>query len=117
MRTIQFFKTVDGASPVEEFIDTLSSRVAQKVVWTFGIVKELPMVSEQYLKKLDGTDDIWEIRVALGGTAVRFLGFWEAGSLIILTNGFEKKSQKTPRAEIKIALQRKKEYQSRKNHG
>ncbi len=117
MRTITFYSTAEGKSPVQEFLDNLPARVAQKTLWTFKLVKEIPIVSEQYLKKLDGTDDLWEIRVDMGNHAVRFLGFWDAGNLIVLTNGFTKKSAKTPRTEVEIATRRKQEYLSRKPHG
>ena len=49
-----------------------------------------------------------------GGDAFRLLGFWDAGRLIILTNGFAKKTQKTPEREIKLAGQRKRDYLNRK---
>ncbi len=113
MRTIQFYQTTDKKSPVEEFLDSLNARVAQKVLWTFQVVKELENVPKQYLKKLDGTDNLWEIRVESSNTAIRFLGFWEEGNLILLTNGFIKKTQKTPRTEINLATERKAEYEQR----
>lgn len=117
MRTIQFYTTDENKSPVQEFLDTLPALMAQKTLWTFKLVKELPMIPEQYFKKLDGTDDLWEIRVDLGNNAVRFLGFWDAGNLIILTDGFVKKTQKTPRTEIAIATERKHNYLLRHNNG
>ena len=61
-----------------------------------------------------GTDDLWEVRAEFGGDAYRLLGFWDAGRLIILTNGFAKKTQKTPTREIEIAEQRKRDYLNRK---
>ena len=74
----------------------------------------MPMVPRQYFKKLEGTDDLWEVRANFGGDAYRLLGFWDAGRLIILTNGFAKKTQKTPAREIEIAEQRKRDYFNRK---
>lgn len=117
MRTIIFYKTVAGKSPIQEFLDQLPSRLARKTLWTFKLIKEIPVVSEQYFKKLNGTDELWEIRVGFSNHAVRFLGFWDEGNLIVLTNGFMKKTQKTPQTEIKIATQRKQDYLTRKNYG
>ncbi|HXV96890.1 MAG TPA: type II toxin-antitoxin system RelE/ParE family toxin, partial [Anaerolineae bacterium] len=57
--------------------------------------------------------DIWEVRVQFGGDIFRLLGFFAGSSLIILTNGFAKKSQKTPRQEMDLATRRKNEYLSR----
>ena len=67
-----------------------------------------------YFKKLEGADDLWEVRAEFGGDAFRLLGFWDAGRLIILTNGFAKKAQKTPAREMELAAQRKRDYVNRK---
>ncbi len=78
------------------------------------VIKEMPMVPRQYFKKLEGTVDLWEVRAEFGGDAFRLLGFWDAGNLVILTNGFAKKTQKTPAREMEIAEQRKRDYLDRK---
>lgn len=77
------------------------------------LVKELNPVPSQYFTKLVNTDDIWEVRVQTGGNIFRLLGFIEGDRLIILTNGFQKKAQKTPQNEIKLAESRKREHQGR----
>lgn len=74
----------------------------------------MDIVPVQYFKKLDGTDDIWEVRIDFGNNTFRLFGFFEKGNLIILTNGFAKKSQKAPQSETSLAEQRKKDYQSRR---
>ena len=56
------------------------------------LVRELPVVPRQYFKKLEGADELWEVRAEFGGDAFRLLGFWDAGRLIILTNAFAKKT-------------------------
>ena len=114
MREIQFYRNASGDCPVEEFLDGLPSKQVQKVAWVLRLVKELPLVPKQYFKKLEGTDDLWEVRAGFGGEAFRLLGFWDAGRLIILTNGFAKKTQKTPAREMELAAQRKRDYLNRK---
>jgi len=114
MREICFYRTASGECPVEEFLDNLGPKQAQKVAWTLQVVKELPMVPKQYFKKLEGTDDLWEVRAESGGDAFRLLGFWDAGRLVVLTNGFAKKTQKTPAREIELAERRKRDYLNRK---
>ncbi|HEX9928047.1 MAG TPA: type II toxin-antitoxin system RelE/ParE family toxin, partial [Pyrinomonadaceae bacterium] len=57
---------------------------------------------------------IWEVRVDFGNDAFRLLGFLDGGKMIVLTNGFAKKTQKTPASEISLAERRKKDYQSGK---
>jgi len=100
--------------PVEEFLDSLTGNQADKVTWTLSLVEELQIVPKQYFKKLTGTDDIWEVRNELGNDIFRLLGFFESSNLVILTNGFAKKTQKTPTNEIVIAVERKKDYLNRK---
>lgn len=114
MIEIRFYRTASGACPVEEFLDSLNAKPARKVLWVLKVVQELPRVPMQYLKKLEGTDDLWEVRAGFGGDAFRLPGYWNAGRLIILTNGFAKKAQKTPEREIALAEQRKRDHLSRR---
>lgn len=88
---------------MEEFLESLGAKQAQEVLWVLRAVRELPRVPQQYLKKLEGTGDLWEVRAESGGDAFRFLGFWDEGRLIILTDGSAKKTQKTPDREIALA--------------
>ena len=110
MYEVHFYKTATGKYPVEEFLDSLTSKQSQKVTWVLNLIEELPSVPQKYFKKLVNTDDIWEVRVAFGGNIFRLLGFVENGQLVMLNHAFQKKSQKTPRQEIKIAEQRKRDY-------
>lgn len=61
------------------------------------------------------TDNIWEVRVILASNIFRLLGFFDADNFVILTNGFVKKTQKTPMKEIRLAEKRKKDYLKRKD--
>lgn len=110
MREVQFFRRVDGSSPVEEFIDSLTDKQAQKVAWVLKLIEELDMIPAQNWKKLTNTDDIWEARIQFGGNIFRILGFENGGEFVVLTNGFAKKTQKTSKHEIELAEQRKKIY-------
>ena len=77
-------------------------------------VEDIERVPEQYLKRLAGTEEIWEVRAEFAGDAFRMLGFWDAGQLIMLTNAFAKKTQKTPEREITLAEARRREHLNRK---
>ena len=114
MRTVIFYRTASGSSPVKEFLDSLTGKQAQKVLWVLRIVEELPSVPRQYFKKLAGSDDLWEVRAQVGNNTFRLLGFFDSGQLVVLTNGFAKKSQKTPAREIELAERRKRDYLSRR---
>jgi phage-related protein len=109
MRGIRFFRLSQGC-PVEEFLDSLTSKQAQKVAWVMQLVEEIEKIPEQYLKKLSNTEEIWEIRVQLGSNIFRILGFFIDKKCFIATNGFQKKTQKTPINEIRLAEKRKTEY-------
>jgi phage-related protein len=113
MREKLFYRTELDECPVEDFLDTLDSKQAQKVAWVMQVVEELEQVPTTYLKKLVNTKDIWEIRVQMGGNIFRFLGFFNQGNFIVLTNGFQKKTQKTPKSEILLSEQRKQNYLER----
>lgn len=114
MREIKFYNTASGNDPVQKFLDSLSTTQQNKVRTVFRLILETDVVSIKLLKKLKSTDNIWEIRVSLDGNIFRFLGFIEKNNLIILTNGFAKKTQETPLQEIKLAEQRKQDYLNRK---
>ena len=114
VRAIHFYRTSTGKCPVEEFLDYLPDRHAQKVTWVLRLVERLDIVPQQYFKKLVDTEDLWEIRGQIGGNSYRLLGFFDGATLLILTSGFSKKQQKTPVREIQTAVQRKFDYLQRR---
>jgi phage-related protein len=95
-------------------IPSTSGKQTQKVVWVLRLIEELEIVPAQYLKILVYTADIWEVRVQVGNNIFRLLGFFDGSTLLILTNAFAKKGQKTPRQEIELAAERKNVYLIRK---
>ncbi|MBL1215661.1 MAG: type II toxin-antitoxin system RelE/ParE family toxin [Ignavibacteriae bacterium] len=114
MPNIEFFKTSLGKCPIITFLDSLTGKQAQKITWVLEVFEETDIMAKQYFKKLKNTDDIWEIRVIYSGNIFRLLGFFDSNNIFILTNGFVKKTQKTPIGEIRIAEKRKIEYLKRK---
>lgn len=113
-REVTFYKAKSGNSPVEEFLDSLAAKQAQKVSWVLKLVEELERIPTKYFKKLVNTDDIWEVRVDFGGNTFRLLGFFDGQYLVVLVHAFQKKTQKTPRQAIDLAEERKKDYFRRK---
>ena len=109
MKNIIFYKTENGKSPVEEFLDTLTSKQAQKVTWVLRVIRDLNQIPQEYFKKLVNTE-IWEVRVKSGNNIFRILGFKDGLNFVVLTNGFQKKAQKTPKSEIELAERRMREY-------
>ena len=114
MKEIHFYRSESGSCPVEEFLDSLTGKQAQKVAWVLQLIEEMDIVSTQYFKKLTNTDDLWEVRVQSGNNIFRLLGFIEGNEIIILNHAFQKKTQKTPKKEIQIAEARKKDYLKRR---
>jgi len=114
VRTVEFYRLSNGNSPAEELLDSLTGKQAQKVLWVLQLVEELDIVPRQYFKKLVDSEGIWEVRVQFGNDIFRLLSFFDGGSLLILTNGFAKKTQKTPPQEIALAIHRKNKYLARR---
>ena len=110
MREIIYYRSESGNDPIQEFLDSLSQKQRTKVLWVLELVQDQDRVSTKFFKKLVSTNDIWEIRVCLGNDIFRLLGFLDNNNIVILTNGFVKKTQKTPPQEIAIAEQRKTDY-------
>ncbi len=108
-RKIVFFK-----SYFQDFFDEQSKKVKAKIVWTFDLVEALQRVPETYLKHIENTDGLYEIRVQLGNDIFRIFCFFDKGQLVVLANGFQKKTQKTPKKEIELALKLKVEYENEK---
>ena len=116
MRKIIFYKLKSGISPVLEFLNQLTPKQKKKSAFVLTLIEEIDRVPKEYLKKLIGTDDLWEIRIQSSRSIFRILGFFDGHNVIIVNHAFVKKSQKTPKKEIKIAEKRKKEYLKEK-HG
>ena len=114
IREVIFYKTGTGRSPVEEFLDTLSTKQALKSAWVINIVEDMEIVPAQYFLKMSKTDDLWEIRVKVAGDIFRFLGFFDGRKQVVLSHAFQKKTQKTPRQAIELAEERKRDYFRRK---
>lgn len=108
-RTIIFYKDY-----FENFFVIQRTKVQDKIIWTFDLVEELQRIPETYLKNIEGTDGLYEIRVQLGSDIFRIFCFFDQGQLVVLANGYQKKSQKTPKQEIEKALKIKKEYENEK---
>ena len=106
-RTAIFYKDY-----FEKFFIEQSSKVRAKILWTIELIEELEKVPEIYLKHIKSTDGLYEIRIKLASNIYRIFCFFDQGKLIILTTGFQKKTQKTPKKEIERALKIKEEYEN-----
>jgi phage-related protein len=107
IRTVTFYKDY-----FVEFFVKQREKVQDKITWTLELIEHLEKIPETYLKHLENTDGLYEIRVKQGSDIFRIFCFFDKEKLIVLANGFQKKEQKTPKKEIEKALKIKKEYES-----
>lgn len=98
-----------------DFFETLKPEVKKKFNWTLGLVATLERIPKKYFEHLTGTDGIYEIRVEVGSDIFRVFSCFDKGNVIILFNGFQKKTQKTPKSEIDMAVKLKNEYFNEKD--
>lgn len=106
MREILFYKEY-----FNEFFESQPKVVQKKIDWMLIAVKDLPMIPEKYFKHIEGTNGLYEIRVKVGSNIYRIFSFFDKGNIVVIGNGFQKKTQKTPKGEIEKALRIKKEYE------
>lgn len=106
IRTVVFYKNY-----FETFFIKQTDKVKKKIVWTLSLIEEVQTVPETYLKHLKGTQGLYEVRVQSGSNIYRVFCFFDEGKIVVIMNGFQKKSQKIPKGEIEKALKIKKEYE------
>lgn len=109
---ILLYRTLQGNSPVKEFIDRLELKTQSKVYDAINLLRDFGIrLGLPHIKKLAGTQ-IWELRI-LGADSIRVLYIAITGKTFLLLHGFKKKKDKTPPKEIKIAEERLAEHRSR----
>ena len=113
---VDFYRMENGSKPVATFIRSLDLKMKAKVVANLHILEEYGnMAREPLSKEID--DGIFKIRTIEGNNIVRILYFFDKERVIIATNGFVKKKQKTPKSEIDLAKKRRTDYHQRKRAG
>jgi phage-related protein len=93
-----------------DFYNAQTNKVQDKIDYSIGLVRSMKVVPKSFFDHMTGTDGLWEIKVKLGSNIFRVFCCFDEGNLVILLSGFQKKSQKTPKKEIKKAERLKKEY-------
>ena len=98
-----------------EFYQKQNSKVKGKIQYAFELIKQVDRVPEKFLKHLTGTNGLYEIRVEYQSNIYRIFCCFDKGKLVILFNGFQKKTQKTPKKEIEKAIKLMECYFEQKN--
>jgi len=97
-----------------DFYAKQKQKVKDKIIWTFKLIETIQQVPEDYLKHMEGTEGLYELRVQFGSDIFRIFCFFDEEKLVVLANGFQKKTRKTPKSEIEKALKIKEEYETEK---
>jgi len=93
-----------------DFYESQEPKVQEKIEYVFDLVRFERQVPKKFFKSLENTDGIYEVRVITTFKSIRIFCFFDEGNLIVLANCLVKKTQKTPRKDIKLAERIKKEY-------
>ena len=94
----------------QDFYLEQNEKVREKIGYIFRVIKTVDKIPEKFLKHIEGTDGLFEIRIEVGSNIYRVFCCFDKGNLVVLFNGFQKKTQKIPKQEIEMAEKLKKEY-------
>ena len=107
-------ETVAFKNYFEDFLQKQPKKVQNKIYKIIEAIEILEQIPSRYLKHIKDTDGLYEVRVQLGSNIWRVFCFFDGERLVILLNGFQKKTQKTPKGEIEKAKKLMKEYYKQK---
>jgi phage-related protein len=113
-RKVILYKNANGKCLFEDFVFSLPPKVQKKITMNVQFLRETLILKEPYFKKLVNTSGIWEGRIHAGSDIFRYFFFFDDGNIVVLTHGFQKKTQKTPQNEIERAEEIKRDYLKRK---
>ena len=100
----------------EDFFKKQSRKVQDKIIKVLDILETVERVPVSYLKYIEGTNGLFEVRVQLGSDIFRIFCCFDGNRLVVLFSGFQKKTQKTPSKEIDRAVRIMNEYFNEKKH-
>ena len=109
VREIVFYKDY-----FEQFFLSQKPKVKAKILCTLELIEDLLMVPETYLKHIENTDGLYEVRVQCASNIFRIFCFFDEDRVVVVINGVQKKQQKTPKNEIEKALKIKEAYENEK---
>lgn len=98
----------------ESFFISQSEKVKAKIIWTIELMEDLERIPETYLKHIENSKGLYEIRIQVGRDIFSIFCFFDQGDIVVLMNGFQKKTRKTPKREIIKAMKIKDEYEKGK---
>lgn len=100
-----------------KFYEKQNDKTRDKIDYVIDIIRFIDRVPIQFLKYLEGTESLYEIRISTTFKQIRVFCFFDEGHVVVLTNCFIKKTQKTPKRELELAMKLKSEYFTTKKKG
>jgi len=85
-------------------------KVKEKILWTLRLIEHIQHIPVDYFKHIEGTNGLYEIRVKQRTDIFRIFCFFDETNIIVIINGFQKKSQRIPKNEIEKAIKIMREY-------
>lgn len=105
IRSIKLYK-----SYFKDFYIAQSKGVRDKINYSLYMVETMKIIPSKFFRNIEGSEGLYEIRTEYGGNIYRVFCCMDADSIVVLFQGFQKKTQKTPAKEIKMAERLRKEY-------
>jgi phage-related protein len=93
-----------------DFFEQQTEKVKEKIDYVLFVVTVAARIPQKFFQHLEGTDGLYEIRVEFQGNIYRIFCCFDEGQVVVLFNGFQKKSQKTPSGELEKAMKIRNEY-------
>lgn len=101
----------------DDFFKEQPRKIQDKIIKVLDIIEQVERVPATYLKYMEGTNGLFEVRVQFGSNIFRIFCFFDGNKFVVLLSGFQKKTQKTPPGEIERAVKLMNEYYNEKSKG
>lgn len=111
---MKFREVITYKDYFDDFFRKQNQKVRTKIIKVLDIIEQVERIPTTYLKYMEGTNGLFEVRIQLGSDIFRVFCFFDGNKFVILLTGFQKKTQKTPLSEIKRAEKLMKEYYEEK---
>jgi phage-related protein len=109
IRKIKFYKDY-----FTDFYSKQNTKTQEKIEYVLKLIRQTERIPKKFFTHLTSTNGLYEIRIEYQSNIYRIFCFFDEGRLVVLINGFQKKTQKTPKKEIELAERLKKEYYNEK---
>ena len=114
LRDMKVREVITYKNYFEDFFAEQERKVQDKIIKVLDIIEQIDRIPSTYLKYIEGTNGLFEVRIKLGTNIFRIFCFFDGNKFVILLSGFQKKTQKTPKGEIERAIKLMSEYYEEK---